>query len=142
MNKNIIDTIQKEEFLKRAFWFQSNDPDDFDDMFENEAQKKQFSHIDWLYWSDHPYATLIGIMENGSIFAIDDEFEQNVLTDYFFNIPFIFTKLIIKDYSNPKKALLENELYKSNLADLIKYTKWCKENNIKIDDQYLDILKP
>ena len=55
------------------------------DMFESEDQKKEFSYIDWLYWSDHPYATLIGIMKNGAIFTIDDEFEQDIICSSFFD---------------------------------------------------------
>lgn len=138
MNKNIIRQIKNTDFLKMAFWFQSDNPTDFNDMFENEDQRKEFSHIDWLYWSDHPYATLIGIMKNGAIFTIDDEFEQDIICSSFFDIPFIFAELSVKNSSEPKKSLINDIKYKEDADDLKQYIQWCIINNYPLKEERLN----
>lgn len=69
MYEKIIEEIKETPFLKRIFFFDTYDPKDFNCMFMNEEQKSEFINIDWLYMSWHPYATLIGIMKDNSIFT-------------------------------------------------------------------------
>lgn len=138
MNKDIIKVIKQNEFLICLFWFISDDENDFNDMFINEEQKNEFSEIEWLYWSEHPYATLIGLMKNDSIFTIDDEFEQNILCSSFFDIPFKFTKIIVETTSFSLDSLFIDPIYEENLNDLKKYIKWCEENNFKLRKEDID----
>ena len=138
MDKNIIKIIKETAFLKQAFFLDTSDLKDFNCMFVDENQKSEFNHIQWLYMSWHPYATLIGIMKDNSIFTIDHEFEQYRLCNSFFDIPFELVKLIIWDSEDIKKSLLEDPLYKQNLEDLKKYIQWCEENNFKLKKEDID----
>ena len=106
MDKNIIKIIKETAFLKQAFFLDTSVLKDFNCMFVDENQKSEFNHIKWLYMSWHPYATLIGIMKDNSIFTIDHEFEQYILCNSFFDIPFELVKLIIWDSEDIKKSLL------------------------------------
>lgn len=138
MYEKIIKEIKETLFLKRIFFFETSDPKDFNCMFINEEQKSEFNHIDWLYMAEHPYATLIGLMKNDSIFTIDDEFEQNILCSSFFDIPFKFTKLIVETTSFSLDSLFIDPIYEENLNDLKKYIKWCEENNFKLRKEDID----
>lgn len=138
MDKLLVKKIKENDFLNRIFFFDNDNEDNFNDIFADNEQKEEFSHIQWLYMSWHPYATLIGIMKDNSIFTIDHEFEQYILCDSFFDIPFELVKLIIWDSEDIKKSLLEDPLYKQNLEDLKKYIQWCEENNFKLRKEDVD----
>ena len=88
--------------------------------------------------SEHIYATLVGLMPDDSIFTIDDEFEQDIICSSFFDIPFIFAELSIRNSSNPKKSLLNDIKYKQDLDDLKKYVEWCIFNSYPLKEQYLN----
>lgn len=107
-------------------------------MFINKEQKNEFSEIEWLYWSEHPYATLVGIMKNGDIFTIDNEFDQSILCDSFFSIPFVLAELSVSNYKDRKKAFLTDAFYSDDVKDLKKYIEWCKENNFKLRKKDID----
>lgn len=138
MKQEIIEEIKETDFLKRAFFFESDDEKDFNYFFADDNQKLQFSHIKWLYMSEHIYATLVGLMPDDSIFTIDDEFEQDIICSSFFDIPFVFAELSVRNSSNPKKSLLNDIKYKQDLDDLKKYVEWCIFNNYPLKEQYLN----
>lgn len=138
MYEKIIEEIKKTSFLAQIFFFDSSDPKDFDCMFVDEDQKFEFNHIKWLYMADHPYATLIGLMADKKIFVIDDEFEQYVLCNCFFDIPFLLAELSVMNSKEPKKTFLIDPLYEKELLNLKKYIKWCEENNFKLRKEDID----
>ena len=138
MYEKIIEEIKETPFLKRIFFFETSDPKDFNCMFINEEQKSEFNHIDWLYMAEHTYATLIGIMKNGDIFTIDNEFDQSILCDSFFSIPFVLAELSVSNYKDRKKAFLTDAFYSDDVKDLKKYIEWCEENNFKLRKEDID----
>ena len=138
MNQEIIEEIKETYFLKRAFFFESDYEKDFNYVFIDNNQKSQFSHIKWLYMSEHIYATLVGVMPDDSIFTIDDEFEQDIICSSFFDIPFVFAELSVRNSSNPKTSLITDPKYKQDTDDLKKYIQWCISNNYPLKEQYLN----
>ena len=138
MYEKIIKEIKETPFLKRIFFFETSDPKDFNCMFINEEQKSEFNHIDWLYMAEHTYATLIGLMADKKIFVIDDEFEQYVLCNCFFDIPFLLAELSVMNSKEPKKAFLTDAFYSDDVKDLKKYIEWCEENNFKLRKEDMD----
>lgn len=93
MNKEIITEIKETDFLSRVFAFKSDDEKDFAVMFKSKKEMKKYSHIKWLYLSDNKYAKLIGIMEEGFIFTIDEDFDKDI-----FGLSFLIFLLIFLDY--------------------------------------------
>lgn len=138
MNQEIIEKIKETDFLKRTFFFESDDEKDFNYVFVDNNQKSKFSHVKWLYMSEHIYATLVGLMPDDSIFTIDDEFEQDTICSSFFDIPFVFAELSVRNSSNPKTSLITDIRFKQDTDDLKKYVEWCIFNNYPLKEQYLN----
>lgn len=129
MNKEIIKEIKEKDFLRRVFAFKSDDEKDFSIMFKNKKEIKKYSHINWLYLSDNKYAKLIGIMEYGFVFSIDEDFD----------IPFAFFRLSVIAAGKPEvDSLAKNNLYRS---DLEKYVEWCNKNGFKVEKRDIRLLQ-
>lgn len=133
--------IKTDERFSNVFHFYSDEQSDFNDMLPTKKLKKQFSFVDWVYLTTIDQATFIGVVENEKVFTMDSEGDTFILCNSFFDIPFE----IIKDYIRGEnyKILLHNESeFKNYLENLKFYANWCEDNNIKIDEKYLDILIP
>lgn len=139
MNKDIIKEIKETDFLRRVFAFKSDDEKDFSIMFKSKKEMKKYSHIKWLYLSDNKYAKLIGIMEEGFIFTIDEDFDKDIFGLSFFDIPFDFFRLSVISTGKPELDYLsENNLYRS---DLEKYVEWCNKNGYKTEKRNIRLLQ-
>lgn len=139
MNKEIIKEIKEKDFLRRVFAFKSDDEKDFSIMFKNKKEIKKYSHINWLYLSDNKYAKLIGIMEYGFVFSIDEDFDKDVFSCSFFDIPFAFFRLSVITAGKPEvDSLAKNNLYRS---DLEKYVEWCNKNGFKVEKRDIKLLQ-
>lgn len=109
-------------------------------MLPDKELREQFSFVNWIYINTLSQVTLIGTLENGEVFTMDDEGSTFILCNSFFEIPFnIINIYFIVD--NPKDILQNNPKNKKYLENLKFYNEWCINNNIKINDKYLDILK-
>lgn len=139
MNRETIEEIKNTDFLKRVFSFKSNDEKDFSVMFKSKREMKKYEHIKWLYLSDNKYAKLIGVMEEGFVFKIDEDFDKDIFSFSFFNIPFDFFRLsAIESGKSEVDYLAKNDLYRSDLG---KYIAWCNENGYNIEKRNLTLLQ-
>lgn len=136
--KEIIKLIKTNERFKRIFHFDIDSKNNFNYMLPSSELKKQFSFVKWIYMSTLSHATLIGILESEEVFTMDDEGSTFILCNSFFEIPFNIIDIYFMT-DNSKYKLHKNKEYLDNLKF---YTKWCEDNNIKIDPKYLEILKP
>ena len=133
--------IKKDERLRTVFNFETDSQTNFNYMLTDEELRKQFSFVDWIYMSTLSQATLIGIIEQGKIFAMDTDGETFELCESFFEIPFRLVKTYLRG-KNYKFKLHNNSEHADYLKNLKFYANWCKENDINIDDKHLDILRP
>lgn len=139
--KELMKLIKTDEKFKNVFHFYSDEQSDFNDMLPTKKLRKQFSFVDWIYLTTLSQVTFIGILENDKVFTMDSEGDTFILCDSFFEIPFrIISTYLMQD--NPKYYLHNNPDHKDYLECLNYYATWCKNNNIKIEEKYLDILKP
>lgn len=139
--QTIMQLIKKDERFKSVFHFETDSQRNFNFMLPTKKLRKQFSFVNWIYMTYLPQATLIGVIENNKVFTMDNEGDTFILCDSFFEIPFrIISTYLRKD--NPKHYLHNNPNNKDYLENLKFYVDWCKNNNIHIDEKYLEILKP
>lgn len=139
--KEVMKLIKMDEKFKNVFHFYSDEQSDFNHMLPTKKLRKQFSFVDWIYLTTLSQVTFIGILENDKVFTMDSEGDTFILCDSFFEIPFrIISTYLMQD--NPKYYLHNNPAHKDYLECLNYYATWCKNNNIKIEEKYLDILKP
>lgn len=64
MNQEIIEEIKETDFLKRAFFFESDDEKDFNYVFADDNQKLQFKYkqdlddlkkyVEWCIFNNYP----------------------------------------------------------------------------------------
>lgn len=139
--KEIITLIKTEERFDNVFHFYGDDKSCVYDMLETAELRKQFSFVKWIYLSTLSQSALIGIIkENNKVFTMDTDGSTFVLCDSFFEIPFriIGIYLMEKNFKYYLHNDIENKDYLENLKF---YAKWCEDNNINIDQKYLEILK-
>lgn len=132
MDRETIEEIKNTDFLRRVFFFKSNNEKDFSFMFESKREIKKYAHIKWLYLSDNKYAKLIGVMEEGFVFTIDEDFDNDIFSFSFFRLSAVDAGKSEVDY------LTNNELYRS---DLEKYVAWCNTNGYKIEKRDTRLLQ-
>ncbi len=107
--------------------------------FENKDIKKHLNKdilketkgIVWLYFSNEQSYSLIGVEEE-NVYALDSE---GFLVDVCIgaeNIPYELLRVLSEsgDDVSVKDILQYNKEFE---LDLLKYEKWCKENNIELD---------
>lgn len=139
MNKEIIKDIKKTDFLNRVFGFKSDNEKDFLTMFRSKREIKKYSDIQWLYLSHNKYAKLIGITSSDFIFAIDEDFDKDIFSFSFFDIPFSFFRLSVTEIGKSwVESLSQNDIYRD---DLEKYVKWCNENGYKLEKRDVKLLQ-
>lgn len=139
--KKTMQLIKNDERFSNVFHFYSNEQSDFNDMLPTKKLRKKFSFVNWIYLTTIEQVTFIGLDENYRVFVMDSEGDTFILCNSFFNIPFE----IIKDYircKNYKSLLYNKNEFKNYLENLKFYASWCENNNIKIDEKYLEILIP
>lgn len=141
-----MNLIKTDERFKNVFHFYSDDETKIKNVLSKDKFNTQFSFVNWIYVTTIEKSVLIGtINKNGKILTIDYKIDGFILCDYFHEIPFLLIKDYLKSYlrNNNYKVELhgkpENREYLDNLKF---YAKWCKDNNIEIDQKYLEILKP
>lgn len=139
MNKELMKLIKKDEIFKNVFHFYSDSKSDFNDILPTQELRKQFSFVNWIYMSKLSHAMLIGTLENEEVFTMDDEGSTFILCKSFFEIPFRLVKTYLRG-QNYKFKLHNEPEYTEYLNNLKFYANWCKDNNIKIDSKYFDIL--
>jgi len=139
--KETMNIIKTDEKFKKVFHFETDSKTNFNYMIPDEELRKQFSFVDWIYMSTLSQATLIGIIEQGKIFTTDTDGETFELCESFFEIPFRLVKIYLRG-KNYKFKLHNDSDHEDYLENLKSYSQWCINNNIKIDEKYLDILKP
>lgn len=140
--KEIMKLTKTDERFNSIFHFYGDDKSCVYDMLETAELRKQFSFVKWIYLSTLSQSALIGIIkENNKVFTMDTDGSTFVLCDSFFEIPFriIGIYLMEKNFKYYLHNDIENKDYLENLKF---YAKWCKDNNIEIDQKYLDVLTP
>lgn len=131
--KELMKLIKNDERFSNVFHFYGDDKSYIHDMLPTSKLRKQFSFVNWVYLTTLSQVALIGIIEDNRVFTMDNEGDTFILCDSFFEIPFrIISTYLMKDNPN----------HKDYLENLKFYEVWCKNNNINIDEKYLDILKP
>lgn len=139
--KEVMKLIKNDERFSNVFHFYGDDKSHIYDMLPTAKLRKKFSFVNWIYLTTLSQVALIGIIENNKVFTMDNEGDTFILCDSFFEIPFrIISTYLRKD--NPKHYLHNNPNNKDYLENLKFYADWCKNNNIHIDEKYLEILKP
>ncbi len=94
-----------------------------------------FDNMKWLFVTYHSNYTLVGInIKDDSIWCIDDEGDFHQDCDVLENLPYeiIRNKSGYMDNETVEEYFekFKDEGYKETL---LKYEKWCKENNIELD---------
>lgn len=103
------------------------------DIYLNKENQIKYKQINWLYVSSEDYACLIGLNGN-SVCAIDSEGILRSVCEDFQNIPYEFLRKNSQYTEN--ETLSELFAEENGLEDyLIKYEKFCKNNNIILDKQ-------
>jgi len=138
--KETIQLIKTDEKFRQVFHFETDSKKNFNYMLPDKELREQFSFVNWIYMSTLSQATLIGTLENGEVFTMDDEGSTFILCNSFFEIPFNVIDIYFM-VENPKDILHNNPKNKEYLENLKFYSQWCTNNNITINDKYLDILK-
>lgn len=138
MNKEIIKEIKETDFLSRVFEFKSDDEKDFLTMFKSKREMKKYSDIQWLYLSNNKFASLIGITGENFVFAIDEDFDKDIFSFSFFDIPFSFFRLSVTEVGKSwGESLSQNDAYRN---DLEKYVEWCNKNGHKLEKREVKLL--
>lgn len=139
--KELMKLIKNDERFSNVFHFYGDDKSHIHDMLPTSKLRKQFSFVNWVYLTTLSQVALIGIIEDNRVFTMDNEGDTFILCDSFFEIPFNIIDAYIRK-RDFKHCLHNNPNHKDYLENLKFYEVWCKNNNINIDEKYLDILKP
>ena len=128
MSKINLDIIKK---FKYAFQYRREFEKKDIKIFLNQDILKDTQDIFWLYFSNEQNYSLIGV-EKENIYALDSE---GFLVDICIgieNIPYELLRVLSEsgDDGSVKDILQYNQEFE---LDLLKYEKWCKENNIILD---------
>lgn len=138
--KEIMRLIKNDERFSQVFHFYGDDESCVYDMLPTEKLRKQFSFVNWIYLTNLDQVALIGVIKNDKVFTMDNEGDTFILCDSFFEIPFnlIAVYFMTKDFKCYLHNTPENKEYLENLKF---YASWCKNNKIKLKDEYLEMLK-
>lgn len=140
--KEMMILIKKDEIFNNIFHFYGDDKLHIHNMLPTAKLKKEFSFVNWIYLTTLAQVALIGIIkENNNVFTMDNEGDTFILCDSFFEIPFRLVKTYLRG-QNYKFKLHNDSEHKDYLENLKSYSQWCISNNIKVHEEYLDILKP
>ena len=128
MSKINLDIIKQ---FKDAFQYRREFEKKDIKRFLNPDILKETQGILWLYFSNEQNYSLIGV-EKENIYALDSE---GFLVDVCIgieNIPYELLRVLSEsgDDGSVKDILQYNQEFE---LDLLKYEKWCKENNIILD---------
>lgn len=126
-----LDIIRKFPF---AFSYDKDfQPSDYDNFF-NEDMIENCKRITWLYWSNEQTYGIIGVYEDGTVSALQDEGELTDVCEGLENIPYELLRILSDSGKDSSLADILN--YNQDVwLDLLKYEQWCKENNIELDKQ-------
>jgi hypothetical protein len=128
MSKINLDIIKQ---FKDAFQYRREFEKKDIKRFLNPDILKDTQDIFWLYFSNEQNYSLIGV-EKENVYALDSE---GFLVDICIgieNIPYELLRVLSEsgDDGSVKDILQYNQEFE---LDLLKYEKWCKENNIILD---------
>ena len=128
MSKINLDIIKQ---FKDAFQYRREFEKKDIKRFLNPDILKETQGILWLYFSNEQNYSLIGV-EKENVYALDSE---GFLVDICIgieNIPYELLRVLSEsgDDGSVKDILQYNQEFE---LDLLKYEKWCKENNIILD---------
>ena len=137
-NNKLIKLIRNNADFQYIFMY--NTDVNTEKIFIPDYMIENFSFVEWIYLSEIPRYALIGLDKNNKVYVLDEDCEGFYLCDNLYEIPFVFINAYIN--GNNKKFKLHNEeIYQPYLNKLNFYIKWCEDNNINIDEKYLEILK-
>lgn len=144
--KEILTLIKNNEIFEYLFMYVDDVTDENINIFfdyDKENIEKYNKFVFWLYLSNFTYGYIVGINNEGKIFALTNELDEIEYCDNVYEIPFCFWyeeySLNNEDYSTVGMRIkLENfKIY--NL--LIEYKKFIEEKGIKVNKKYFDLIK-